>query len=93
MVNVIARYGVSEVTIYAWIKNLSPMELEDGSSVTPEDYNACIEYFHAILKKEEVKNHIRYIDEKSGRMALFQYIEGWYNRKRIHSSLGYKTPQ
>ncbi|PEB47543.1 hypothetical protein COO03_25795 [Bacillus sp. AFS098217] len=25
--------------------------------------------------------------------ALFQYIEGWYNRKRIHSSIGYKTPQ
>jgi len=30
--------GVSEVTIYAWVKKLSPMELEDGSFVTPEDY-------------------------------------------------------
>lgn len=54
--------------------------------------NACIESFHAILKKEEV-NHVQYIDEKSARMALFQYIEGWYNRKRIHGSIGYKTPQ
>ncbi|HDR7295002.1 TPA: IS3 family transposase, partial [Bacillus cytotoxicus] len=43
--------------------------------------NACIESFHAILKKEEVN------------LALFQYIEGFYNRKRIHSSIGYKTPQ
>ncbi|HLR66870.1 MAG TPA: transposase [Virgibacillus sp.] len=33
-----SEYGVSEVTIYTWIKKLSPAEMEDGSSVTPEDY-------------------------------------------------------
>ena len=33
-----SEYGVSEVTIYAWIKKLSPMELEDGASITPDDY-------------------------------------------------------
>jgi len=54
--------------------------------------NACIESFHAILKKEEV-NQVQYIDEKSARLALFQYIEAWYNRERIHGSLDYKTPQ
>ena len=25
-------------------------------------------------------------------MAIFQHIETWYNRKRMHSSLGYRTP-
>ncbi|OZI12991.1 hypothetical protein CEW92_03840 [Bacillaceae bacterium SAS-127] len=25
-------------------------------------------------------------------MALLKYIEGWYNRKRIHGSIGYLTP-
>ncbi|HHX61589.1 MAG TPA: IS3 family transposase, partial [Epulopiscium sp.] len=25
--------------------------------------------------------------------AIFEYIESWYNRKRIHSSLNYMTPQ
>ncbi|TNW87874.1 IS3 family transposase, partial [Enterococcus faecium] len=25
-------------------------------------------------------------------LALFQYIEGFYNRKRIHSSINYLTP-
>jgi len=54
--------------------------------------NACIESFHAILKKEEV-NHVRYLDFESAKLALFQYIEGWYNRKRIHGSINYKTSQ
>ena len=54
--------------------------------------NACIESFHAILKKEEV-NHVTYIDFKTANLALFQYIEGWYNRKRIHSGIGYLAPQ
>ena len=33
-----SKYGISEVTIYAWIKKFNPVELEDGSSVTPDDY-------------------------------------------------------
>ena len=53
--------------------------------------NACIESFHAILKKEEVYPS-RYENYEVARMALFQYIEGWYNRKRINSSIGYLTP-
>ncbi|MDQ0162559.1 transposase InsO family protein [Bacillus alveayuensis] len=54
--------------------------------------NNCIESFHAILKKEEV-NHVQYLDYESARLALFRYIEGWYNRKRIHGSISYMTPQ
>ncbi|WP_371932717.1 IS3 family transposase [Bacillus carboniphilus] len=54
--------------------------------------NACIESFHAILKKEEV-HQVKYLNYQSANMALFQYIEGWYNRKRIHGSIGYRTPQ
>lgn len=54
--------------------------------------NACIESFHAILKKEEV-HQVRYLDYETARIALFRYIEGWYNRKRIHGQLGYRTPQ
>lgn len=54
--------------------------------------NACIESFHASLKKEEV-NLITYYDYDAARLAMFEYIESWYNRKRIHSSIGYLTPQ
>jgi putative transposase len=54
--------------------------------------NACIESFHAILKKEEVYLN-KYRNFKEAEVKLFDFIEGWYNRNRLHSSLGYKTPQ
>jgi len=53
--------------------------------------NACIESFHATLKKEEVYR-TRYVNFETARLALFKYIEGWYNRKRIHSAIGFLTP-
>jgi len=54
--------------------------------------NACIESFHSILKKEEIRHHSYFDFEMAGK-AIFEYIESWYNRKRIHSSLNYMTPQ
>ncbi|MDK2919688.1 MAG: putative transposase, partial [Candidatus Petromonas sp.] len=54
--------------------------------------NACIESFHASLKKEEV-NLVKYYDFNTAKLAIFEYIESWYNRKRIHSAIGYITPQ
>ena len=54
--------------------------------------NACIESFHSVLKKEEIYLHT-YQDAGEARRAIFEYIEGWYNRKRIHSALGYITPR
>ncbi|AYW47372.1 IS3 family transposase [Tetragenococcus osmophilus] len=58
---------------------------------TPYD-NSGIESFHATLKKEEVYlKHYKTFDET--RLALFQYINGWYNRERIHGKLNYLTPQ
>ena len=53
--------------------------------------NACIESFHSVLKKEEV-NHCKYYDSNIARKAIFEYIESWYNRKRIHGSIDYMTP-
>jgi transposase InsO family protein len=48
--------------------------------------NACIESFHATLKKEEVYQN-RYLTFETAKLALFQYIESWYNRKRIHGAI------
>lgn len=54
--------------------------------------NACIESFHATLKKEEVYRSV-YVDFEHARLSLFEYIESWYNRERIHGSIHYLTPQ
>ncbi|MTO25117.1 DDE-type integrase/transposase/recombinase [Turicibacter sanguinis] len=54
--------------------------------------NACIESFHATLKKEEVYQ-TTYVTFEQARIALFQYIEGWYNRKRMHGSINYLIPE
>lgn len=53
--------------------------------------NASMESFNAILKKEEV-NQRSYVTFEEVRLAIFEFIESWYNNKRIHSSLGYITP-
>ena len=54
--------------------------------------NACIESFHATLKKEEVYQ-TTYVTFEQARISLFQYIEGWYNRKRIQGSINFLTTE
>ncbi|WP_430350638.1 transposase [Thermoanaerobacterium thermosaccharolyticum] len=54
--------------------------------------NACIESFHSVLKKEEV-NHHKYYYFNDAQKAVFEYIEYWYNRRRIYSTINYKTPR
>ncbi len=53
--------------------------------------NSCIESFHSLLKKKEVYHKI-YKDSNDACKSIFEYIESWYNHRRPHSSLGYKTP-
>lgn len=53
--------------------------------------NASMESFNAILKKEEV-NVNSYQTFEEAKLVIFEFIESWYNNKRIHSTLGYITP-
>lgn len=53
--------------------------------------NAFAESFFHTLKVELV--HRRNFKTRQETMAvIFEYIDVWYNRQKIHSSLGYKTP-
>lgn len=54
--------------------------------------NADIESFWATLKKELVYLSPKFKTRDEARSAIFQYIETYYNRARIHSSLDYRTP-
>jgi transposase InsO family protein len=50
-----------------------------------------MESFFASLKKERV-HHARFRTRAEARAAVFDYIEVFYNRQRLHSALGYRTP-
>ena len=51
-----------------------------------------MESFFATLKGELVEA-AGYQTRDEARADLFQYIEGLYNRRRLHSGLGYLTPE
>lgn len=53
--------------------------------------NAISESFVASLKTELLYRH-RFLTREAARTAVFDYIEGFYNRVRRHSSLGYLSP-
>ena len=53
--------------------------------------NACCECFFKYLKKEEC-NRKNYHSIGELKLSLFEYIEGFYNLKRPHYSLGLMTP-
>lgn len=53
--------------------------------------NAAAESFFATLKKELVHRY-RWLEHADARRAIVRWIEGWYNARRLHSSLGYRTP-
>ncbi len=54
--------------------------------------NAMMESFWATLKTELI-HQSRYATRAEAKAAIFEYIEVFYNRKRLHSSLGYVSPE
>jgi putative transposase len=53
--------------------------------------NAVAESFFATLKLEAIQGQV-YASHEAARAALFDYIEVFYNRQRLHSSLGFLSP-
>jgi putative transposase len=54
--------------------------------------NAMMESFWATLKTELVHQQ-KFTTHEQARGSIFEYIEVFYNRKRLHSSLGYVSPE
>ena len=54
--------------------------------------NAVAESFFSNLKNELV-HHCNFPTRDHARVAIFDYIELYYNRKRLHQTLGYRTPE
>ena len=53
--------------------------------------NACIESFHSIIKREWL-NRFKIRDYKQAYRLIFEYLEAFYNTKRIHSHYDYMSP-
>lgn len=54
--------------------------------------NACAETFFASLKKDKLYGH-KFKTRAEAKMAVVEYIELFYNSRRLHSTLGYKSPK
>jgi putative transposase len=53
--------------------------------------NAVTESFFSTAKRE-LTHHEAYATREEARGSLFEYIEVFYNRQRLHSTLGYRSP-
>jgi putative transposase len=54
--------------------------------------NAAMESFWSTLKGELV-DQTRYATRRQAKQSIFEYIEVFYNRKRLHSAIGYQSPE
>lgn len=81
----------SQYTSEAYQQLLASLQCQVSMSRAGNCYdNAVMESFFATLKVECAST--QYPSKAVARTAIFEYIEGWYNRQRLHSSLDYLSP-
>lgn len=76
---------------YGALLEKHPMLASMSRPGNPYD-NALCESFLRTLKREEI-NASRYRDLEHLRANIAEFIEGYYNQKRLHSALGYRSRQ
>ena len=82
----------TQYTSYAFGKRCREAGIVPSMGSVGDAYdNAMAESFFATLERE-VLNRRRFRSQAEARMAIFQWLEGWYNPHRRHSSLGYLSP-
>lgn len=82
----------TQYTSAAFQNRLSECEITCSMSRKGDCYdNAVVESFFKTLKAEVTRDR-KFDTRENARTALFEYIEIFYNRVRLHSTLGYQTP-
>ena len=71
-------------------KATKEMQLSYSKKAYPWD-NACIESFHSLIKREWL-NRFKIRDYAHAYRLVFEYLETFYNTKRIHSHCDYMSP-
>lgn len=67
------------------------MTLPDKLSKSETSETSEVRKLKKALKAELIYDR-NFTSVAQAKLAIFEYIEIWYNRKRLHSFLGYKTP-
>jgi putative transposase len=81
-----------QYTSYAFGKRCRQAGVVPSMGSTGDAYdNAMAESFFATLEREVI-NRRRFKSQAEARMAIFTWLEGWYNPHRRHSALGYLSP-
>ena len=82
----------SQYTSYAFGKRCREMGVAPSMGSVGDCFdNAMAESFFATLECELIDRRV-FRTQAEARMAIFEYIEGWYNPHRRHSALGYLSP-
>ena len=82
----------AQYTSYAFGKRCLEANVMPSMGSVGDAYdNAMAESFFASLERE-LLNRRRFKTQAEAKMAVFEWIEGWYNPHRRHSSLGYRSP-
>jgi len=81
-----------QYTSYAFGKRCKEAGVMPSMGSVGDAYdNAMAESFFATLERE-VLSRRSFKSQAEARMAIFEWLEGWYNPHRRHSSLGYRSP-
>jgi len=81
-----------QYTSYAFGKRCREAGIMPSMGTVGDAYdNAMAESFFATLERE-VLSRRRFKSQAEAKMAIFDWLEGWYNPHRRHSSLGYRSP-
>jgi transposase InsO family protein len=82
----------SQYTADDYLALLKEHGLQVSMSDTGDPYdNAMMESFFSTLRAE-LTDLERFATRQAARTAVFEFIEVFYNRQRLHSSLGYRSP-
>lgn len=82
----------SQYTSMAYQHRLALLKCQVSMSRVANCYdNAVMESFFSTLKLDCAS--AQFASRVQARSAIFDYIEAWYNRQRLHSSLGYLSPE
>lgn len=82
----------SQYTSLAFGERCRQMRVRPSMGTVGDAYdNAMAESFFGSLEAELIERH-SFESKSQARMAVFTWIEGWYNTRRRHSGLGYLSP-